>query len=30
MGILFVSKVFGWFSSYPKLLATMIGRLVEK
>ena len=30
MGILVVSKVFGRFSSHPKLLATMIGRLVEK
>ena len=30
MGILVVSKVFGGFSSHPKLLATMIGRLVEK
>ena len=30
MGILVVSKVFGGFSSHLKLLATMLGRLVEK
>ena len=30
MGILVVTKVFGGFSSRPKLLATMMGRLVKK
>ena len=30
MGILVVSKVFEGFSSHSKLLAIMIGRLVEK
>ena len=30
MEILVVSKVFGGLSSHPKLLATMMGRLVEK
>ena len=30
MGILVVLKVFGGFSSHPNLLATMMGRLVEK
>ena len=29
MGILVLSNVFGGFSSHPKLLATMMGRLVE-
>ena len=30
MGILVVSKVLEGFSSHPKLLVIMIGRLVEK